>query len=182
MANDLITAEPESETGVQACAGMGGSAHPTRRAAFAVAAGGCALALAGCSSYGDDAAAIVDEQGAAEPSDEPSPGETGSSANGGDGDSTKSIAAVSKIPVGGGLILKKQGVVLTQPTKGEIKAFSTSCTHAGCAVTKIDDGVIICPCHNSKFAIEDGAPTDGPASSPLESIEVNVKAKKVYLA
>jgi Rieske Fe-S protein len=84
--------------------------------------------------------------------------------------------------VGGGLILKKQGIVLTQPTKGKIKAFSTTCTHAGCAVNDVADGSIVCPCHGSKFAIADGAPTDGPAGSPLEAVKVRVKAKKVYLA
>jgi len=155
---------------------------PTRRAALAVAAGGCVLAVAGCSSYGEDAAAVVSS------SPNAPAGEDGadSAASGEDGGSetktTKSIAAVADIPVGGGMILKKQGVVLTQPTKGKIKAFSMTCTHAGCAVTKVNDGTINCPCHGSKFAIEDGAPTDGPAKSPLEKVSVKVKSKKVYLA
>jgi len=152
---------------------------PTRRAALAVAAGGCVLAVAGCSSYGQDAAAAV----SAKPN-EPA-GEGANSATGEDGSqkkSTKSIAAVADIPVGGGMILKKQGVVLTQPTKGKIKAFSVTCTHAGCAVNKVNDGTIDCPCHGSKFAIEDGAPTDGPAKTPLEKVSVKVKSKKVYLA
>jgi Rieske Fe-S protein len=153
---------------------------PTRRAAFAVAAGGCVLAVAGCSSYGEDAAAVVSSQ-----PNEPA-GEGDPAASGEEGDSeqksTKSIAAVADIPVGGGMILKKQGVVLTQPTKGKIKAFSVTCTHAGCAVTKVNDGSINCACHGSKFAIEDGAPTDGPAKTPLEKVSVKVKSKKVYLA
>jgi Rieske Fe-S protein len=154
---------------------------PTRRAAFAVAAGGCVLAVAGCSSYGEDAAAVVSSQPnepAGEGGDPAASGEEGDSEQ----KSTKSIAAVADIPVGGGMILKKQGVVLTQPTKGKIKAFSVTCTHAGCAVTKVNDGSIDCACHGSKFAIEDGAPTDGPAKTPLEKVSVKVKSKKVYLA
>jgi len=153
---------------------------PTRRAALAVAAGGCVLAVAGCSSYGQDAAAVVSNK-----PNEPAGEGANSAASGEDGaqkKSTKSIAAVADIPVGGGMILKKQGVVLTQPTKGKIKAFSVTCTHAGCAVTKVNDGTINCPCHGSKFAIEDGAPTDGPAKTPLEKVSVKVKSKKVYLA
>ena len=172
MANELITAEPESDEEL-----------PTRRAALAVAGGACVLGLAGCSSYGQDAASVVQ----ANPSNEPAP--EGSAATGeddadskDDAKTAKSIAAVSKIPVGGGLILKKEGIVLTQPKKGTIKAFSTTCTHAGCAVNKVAGGTINCPCHGSKFAIEDGAPTDGPAPSPLETVDVKVKSKKVYLA
>jgi len=172
VANELITTEPES-----------GAELPTRRAAFAVAAGGCAFALAGCSSYGDDAAAVVSAAPSADATEDADDKATEAEEDAEDGGgNAQSIAAVSKIPVGGGLILKKQGVVLTQPTKGKIKAFSTTCTHAGCAVTKVADGTINCPCHGSKFAIEDGAPTDGPAGSPLESVEVKVKSKKVYLA
>ena len=172
MANELITAEPES-----------GTELPTRRAAFAVAAGGCAFALAGCSSYGEDAAAVVSAAPSVDATQDDGEGAAAEGAEEGeDGGSAQSIASVSKIPVGGGLILKKQGVVLTQPTKGKIKAFSATCTHAGCAVTKVADGTINCPCHGSKFAIEDGAPTDGPAGSPLESVEIKVKSKKVYLA
>ena len=171
MANELITTEPES-----------GAEPPTRRAAFAVAAGGCAFALAGCSSYGDDAAAVVSAAPSADATEDGEAAAEGAEEDEGGGSSAQSIASVSKIPVGGGLILKKQGVVLTQPTKGKIKAFSATCTHAGCAVTKVADGTINCVCHGSKFAIEDGAPTDGPAGSPLEAVEVKVKSKKVYLA
>ena len=154
---------------------------PTRRAALAAAAGGAVLAVAGCSSYGEDAAAVVSSQ----PNKPAEDGANDATASGDDGGSekqtAKSVAAVADIPVGGGLILKKQGVVLTQPTKGKIKAFSTTCTHAGCAVTKINDGTINCPCHGSKFAIEDGEPTDGPAKTALEKVSVKVKSKKVYL-
>jgi Rieske Fe-S protein len=171
VANELITAEPES-----------GAEPPTRRAAFAVAAGGCAFALAGCSSYGEDAAAVVSAAPSADATESGEDAAEGGEEDEGGGGSAQSIASVSKIPVGGGLILKKQGVVLTQPTKGKIKAFSATCTHAGCAVTKVADGTINCPCHGSKFAIEDGAPTDGPAKTPLEKVSVKVKSKKVYLA
>ena len=168
MTNELIAADES------------GNEFPTRRLAIAAAAGGCVLAVAGCSSYGEDAAAVVDAN-KKPASGAPSTGEGGTENKAGTG-TTKSLALVADVPVGGGLILKKQGVVLTQPTKGKIKAFSTTCTHAGCAVTKVKSGTIDCPCHGSKFAIEDGAPTHGPAKNPLESVKVKVKGKKVYMA
>jgi Rieske Fe-S protein len=173
VANELITAGPESDKEL-----------PTRRAALAAAGGACVLGLAGCSSYGQDAANVVQANPSNEPAaqgDDAATGEDDADSKA-DAKTAKSIAAVSKIPVGGGLILKKEGIVLTQPKKGTIKAFSTTCTHAGCAVNKVADGTINCPCHGSKFAIEDGAPTDGPAPSPLETVDVKVKSKKVYLA
>jgi len=92
------------------------------------------------------------------------------------------LASVADVPVGGGLVLKEQKLVLTQPTAGEIKAFSSRCTHMGCAVGKVEDGLILCPCHGSKFAIADGAPKEGPAKKPLEPTEVKVSGDKITLA
>ncbi|GAA6526740.1 Rieske (2Fe-2S) protein [Intrasporangium sp. DVR] len=82
---------------------------------------------------------------------------------------------VSEIPVGGGKIFPAQKVVVTQPTAGTLKAFSTTCTHQGCAVTSVRDGHIICPCHGSAFDIESGTPTqDSQAKRPLEAKSVTV--------
>ncbi|WP_041307456.1 Rieske (2Fe-2S) protein [Intrasporangium calvum] len=75
---------------------------------------------------------------------------------------------LSEIPVGGGKIFAQQKVVVTQPTAGVLKAFSTTCPHQGCAVTSIRDGQIICPCHGSTFDIASGAPSaDSQAKQPL---------------
>ena len=93
------------------------------------------------------------------------------------------LASVSDVPVGGGMILKDQKLVLTQPTAGDIKAFSSRCTHQGCAVGAVKDGFIVCPCHGSKFAIADGAPTpESPAKAPLGTTKVTVSGDKITLA
>lgn len=93
------------------------------------------------------------------------------------------LASVADVPVGGGMVVAAQKVVLTQPTAGDIKAFSTRCTHQGCAVAKVADGFIVCPCHGSKFAIADGAPTpESPAKKPLAATEVTVTGDKITLA
>ena len=105
-----------------------------------------------------------------------------SGASGPSGSGTE-LASVSDVPVGGGKILKDQKLVLTQPTAGEIKAFSSRCTHQGCAVGAVKDGFIICPCHGSRFAIADGAPTpDSPAKAPLGTTKVTVSGDKITLA
>lgn len=85
-------------------------------------------------------------------------------------------AAISKatIPVGGGRIFGDQKVVVTQPTEGEFKAFTTVCTHQGCQVAEVANGTINCPCHGSKFDIATGEVASGPATRPLPSKSVSV--------
>ena len=85
----------------------------------------------------------------------------------------------SDVPVGGGTILKDQEVVVTQPKKGDYKAFTAICTHQGCTLTKVEGGQIVCPCHGSHFSIEDGSPTSGPAQRALASKTVSVKGDQV---
>ena len=67
------------------------------------------------------------------------------------------------MPVGGGIVLAAQDLVVTQPVAGTFKGFSATCTHQGCKVNEVAGGTINCPCHGSKFAVADGAPTAGPA-------------------
>ena len=78
------------------------------------------------------------------------------------------------IPVGGGKIFPDQQIVVTQPTKGEFKAFTAVCTHQGCIVSKVEDQEIKCGCHFSRFSIEDGHVEGGPAPKPLAEKAVQV--------
>ena len=55
--------------------------------------------------------------------------------------------AKADIPVGGGKVFDALKVVVTQPTAGDYKAFSAVCTHQGCTVNGVSNGVITCPCH-----------------------------------
>ena len=71
------------------------------------------------------------------------------------------------VPAGGGVILKGKGFVVTQPTAGQYKAFSSVCPHQGCDVTGIDGDEIVCGCHNSRFKLADGSVVKGPATSGL---------------
>ena len=59
------------------------------------------------------------------------------------------------MPVGSGLIVND--VVVTQPTAGVFKGFSSTCTHKGCEVKTVTDGTINCPCHGAQFSITDGS-------------------------
>ena len=90
--------------------------------------------------------------------------------------------ATSDVPVGGGTILTDQKVVVTQPTAGEFKAFTAVCTHQGCLVASVADGVITCPCHGSTFSAADGAVISGPAPSPLAAVPVTVSGTQITIA
>jgi len=95
---------------------------------------------------------------------------------------TGPIASTTDIPVGGGLILAQEQVVITQPTEGEFKAFSSICTHQGCPVTEVEDGAIVCPCHDSHFDISTGEVVSGPARRSLAGRVVTVSGEDISLA
>jgi Rieske Fe-S protein len=100
---------------------------------------------------------------------------TGAPAGGG------GLAETDAIPVGGGMILADQEIVITQPTAGEFRAFSAVCTHQGCMVDAVSGGTINCPCHGSKFGL-DGSVSKGPATEPLSERAVKVSGNQISLA
>lgn len=122
---------------------------------------GASALLAACSQYGDSG-------GSSDASPKASSGQQ--------------LATTSDIPVGGGTVFKDQKVVVTQPAKGDFKAFSAVCTHQGCLVDKVADGTIDCPCHGSRFSVENGAVKAGPAPRPLPTEKITVQGNSIRLA
>lgn len=158
---------------------------PTRRAVVAAAGGaGLAAVLTACGSdSGSDSASDApasDTSG----SDGGSSAASSSPADGGSGGSGGGdvLAKTSDIPVGGGKVFADQKVVVTQPTAGQFKGFSAVCTHRGCTVIDVSDGTINCPCHGSRFKVEDGSVAHGPATAPLPSKAVAVSGDGITLA
>ncbi|MQY23202.1 QcrA and Rieske domain-containing protein [Nocardia macrotermitis] len=89
------------------------------------------------------------------------------------------LTSTSDVPVGGGVIVGD--TVVTQPTAGTYSGFSTTCTHAGCKVNKVVNGLIECPCHGSTFHL-DGTVAHGPATRPLASHAVKVQGSNIVRA
>ncbi|MFI9596810.1 Rieske (2Fe-2S) protein [Nonomuraea sp. NPDC052265] len=149
----------------------------TTRRTVMLGAGGAGLAavLTACASYGSPTTTAANEAPAA---DEPSSAEPKKKAK----KKAKALADTGDIQVGGGTVFKDQKVVVTQPTEGEFKAFTAICTHAGCTVASVSNGTINCPCHGSKFKIEDGSVADGPAGAPLAEKKITVDGDKIRLA
>lgn len=136
---------------------------------------GVAAALAGCGSTP-----------AATPP--PTTGSTGAATGApsgtpsGGGSAATPLATTAEIPVGGGLILTDQQIVITQPTAGTFDAFTAVCTHAGNLVTSVANGTITCAHHGSTFNATTGQVTGGPASSALSSVPIKVKDGKIFAA
>jgi nitrite reductase/ring-hydroxylating ferredoxin subunit len=101
-------------------------------------------------------------------------GAGGATTAGGSGGGAPSGSTVKKadVPVGGGVIMQNASFVVTQPSAGTYKAFSSVCTHEGCPVSLISNGQIICTCHDSHFSLSDGSPISGPARRPLPPAKV----------
>jgi Rieske Fe-S protein len=138
---------------------------PTRRAVVAAASGaGLAAVLTACGSDSDS-----DKASGSPSSDAPASASDAPTTKGMDG---IDLGKTSDIPVGGGKIYADHKVVVTQPTEGEFKGFSSVCTHTGCALTEVADGTINCPCHGSKFKVADGSVAQGPATKPLPAENV----------
>ncbi len=91
------------------------------------------------------------------------------------------LGAATDVPVGGGKIFTAQKVVVTCPSAGTYKAFSAICTHRGCEVNSVKDGVIACPCHGSQFNIADGSVKNGPAATALPAVTVTARDGQLVL-
>ncbi len=129
-------------------------APPISRRTALLQAGLAAAALAGlsgCTNYGSSGTPSSAPSGAAGPLS----------------------AKTADIPVGGGTIFADAQAVITQPTAGQFKAFTSICTHAGCPVFDVTD-TINCNCHGSKFSITDGSVVNPPATNPLAAKDVAV--------
>lgn len=90
------------------------------------------------------------------------------------------LASLAQVPVGGGLILTSLPIVLTRGSNSAVHAFSAVCTHQGCTVSSVHNGVISCPCHGSRFDAQTGAVLAGPAPRPLPPIAVVVRDGDIY--
>jgi thiosulfate dehydrogenase [quinone] large subunit len=87
------------------------------------------------------------------------------------------VASAADVPVGGAKTFTdpKSGApaYVVQPARGDFRAFSAVCTHAGCTVAFVKDSEQFeCPCHGSLYDAKSGRVLGGPAPTPLPRIPV----------
>lgn len=94
------------------------------------------------------------------------------------------LGLASEVPLGGGTKFKVDStltVLVTQTKSGNYKAFSATCTHAGCIVSGVENNEIACGCHGAKFDPESGMAIAGPAKSALGKISLEIRGDEIWV-
>jgi Rieske Fe-S protein len=89
------------------------------------------------------------------------------------------LGAESEVAKGGAKLYREENVVVSRAENGSLKAFSTICTHAGCAINKLQGTTLICPCHGSEFDAATGKVLQAPATVPLKELSVQAKGGRI---
>lgn len=111
-------------------------------------------------------------------SDSPASNNTGGNTTLISADLETEIDSVGDKKISGTNIVIRQA---TGNTAAAFKAFSLVCTHQGCTVKYEDSGdVFNCPCHGSKYDGE-GAVLNGPATKPLNKLNVTVTGNELIV-
>jgi cytochrome b6-f complex iron-sulfur subunit len=152
----------------------------SRRKMFAMCSLGVlgAAGLAACSS---DSTSTADPAAATTTA-----GSDGASAGAtaGAGTDAESLVKLADVPVAGGVSLEVAGkpVIVSQPTEGDVVAFSAVCPHQFATVA-ISGKEIRCPLHGSTFDLATGKNLTGPAAGqPLPPYAVKVVDGEVVQA
>jgi Rieske Fe-S protein len=145
-------------------------------AAAGLAAGG---AVAGCSG----SPAVTPPPPSEPPTSPPTDAQVGSAAAHptAAGSAGTALGPASDVPVGGGTVFESLEVVVTQPVAGRFVGLTAVCTHTGCIVDKVADGLIECPCHGSRYRL-DGTVARGPAPRALPARPVTVVDGSIMLS
>jgi nitrite reductase/ring-hydroxylating ferredoxin subunit len=93
------------------------------------------------------------------------------------------IAKVADVPPGASydFTYSDQPAILVN-FNGEYRSYVNVCTHAGCQTKYYGGEALSCPCHSSAFDVTTGKVIQGPAPSPLRTIEVFVDGDSIYHA
>lgn len=132
------------------------------------------VAIAACSSDTADPTADA-------PSDAPPPPPPGAT-----GDDFVEVGTVADLDANGAITDKDFSAgplsVFRDPANSEaLIAVNATCAHQGCVADwNKDAGLLICPCHGSKFN-PDGSIDTGPVEEPLEVFEAKIDGDAVLV-
>jgi Rieske Fe-S protein len=94
------------------------------------------------------------------------------------------IAHTGEIPVGDVKLFHypnaKEQCLLIRTSDDNYVAYSQKCTHLSCAVYfSREDNQLICPCHNGRFSIRDGAVIQGPPTRALPHVVIERRGEQL---
>jgi nitrite reductase/ring-hydroxylating ferredoxin subunit/uncharacterized membrane protein len=71
--------------------------------------------------------------------------------------------------------------VMLARRNGRVVALADTCTHMGCSLAggRLDGDEVVCPCHGSRFRLDDGQVVSGPATTPEPVYEVRVRDGRI---
>ena len=79
-------------------------------------------------------------------------------------------------------VTAKQDTVWVVKQAGQLTAFSSRCTHLGCAYHwDQSKDMFVCPCHGSSFS-KNGQVLGGPAPRPLDRLVTKIEGDRLWLA
>jgi 3-phenylpropionate/trans-cinnamate dioxygenase ferredoxin subunit len=99
------------------------------------------------------------------------------------------VAALADIPEGEGIAVDRSvtgtddDIALLRDDDGSVFALNNTCTHAEAALADgwVEDGLVECPLHASKFCLKTGAVQNMPATRDTVAHRVEVRDGQVYL-
>ena len=63
----------------------------------------------------------------------------------------------------------------------QLLAYSQKCTHLSCAVVPVlDEGILVCPCHDGMFELATGRNIAGPPPRPLPVVTLEVVGDEIF--
>jgi Rieske Fe-S protein len=94
-------------------------------------------------------------------------------------------AALPAIKAGGAIVFRypepSDPCLLLRPDSDTLLAYHQKCTHLACAVVpQMDQGRLLCPCHQGYFDLATGRPLAGPPRRPLPRVTLAVTDGVVY--
>jgi len=95
------------------------------------------------------------------------------------------IAQVTDVPVGGVKLYHyptpDDPCLLIRLSTDRFVAYSQKCTHLSCPVVyRAADQQLYCPCHEGRFAVEDGRALAGPPKRPLPRIMLMRRGEEIW--
>ncbi|MEW9671981.1 ubiquinol-cytochrome c reductase iron-sulfur subunit [Ammoniphilus sp. 3BR4] len=95
------------------------------------------------------------------------------------------IGELSQLPKGEALNFnyptEHEPAILVHTHEGELKAYNNKCTHLQCPVFyEAKENILLCPCHQGYFSVDNGHPVAGPPQRELPMIDVEVVDGVIY--